>query len=318
MSLRTDLAVDESEKVNNITMLKGLKNDEAWLCDMKVTKTEILDKVAATEFRKPIGKYVTIEFNDISNDDKKFTDLIEISASELSKMLHLKISDTVLVVCLGNNEITPDSLGPKASKSVIPTRHIKEKLKKIYSENKFAPVAIITPGVLGQTGIETAEIVRGVVKEIKPKAVIVIDALMSTNLSRLAKTIQITDSGIIPGGADNKMRAEISKETLKVPVISIGVPTVVDAATITKELIGEVLNIVSENEDGSKGVYNSLNEKEKQDRMKECLSPYEKALIVTPNEIDFFINEIAKVIGYTINKALHNDISIEDMQMLIS
>ncbi len=195
----------------------------------------------------------------------------------------------MLIAGLGNRNITPDALGPESCSFILPTRHIGKDIQKSTGLGALRPVAVTAPGVLGQTGVETAEIIHGLVNSLSPCAVIVIDAFAARKLSRLGSTIQISDSGIVPGSGVGNSRSEISKNILGVPVISIGIPTVVDALTLANDIM--------QNNSESKNGEN---------------------MIITPREIDLVISRGAKLIGMIINKALQPDISVSEMLELVS
>lgn len=201
----------------------------------------------------------------------------------------------VLVVGLGNCNITPDNLGPMTAKNVLATRHIKGEIARSTGLSALRPVAVIAPGVLGQTGIESAELIASVSKKLSPCAIIVIDALASMKLERLGCTVQISDTGISPGAGVNNARPKIDSSNLGVPVISIGVPTVVDAVTIACNLTGA-----------------------SKESLKSQISPRGEIMMVTPREIDLLIERAAKLSGLAINRALQPEFSIEDIATLIS
>ena len=204
----------------------------------------------------------------------------------------------MLVVGLGNMDITPDALGPLVSSKVLATRHIQGEIAKSTGLDKLRPVAVLSTGVTGQTGIETGELVLSVVKRIKPSALIVIDALASRRLERLGCTLQICDTGISPGAGVHNYRTKITKETMGVPVIALGVPTVVDAVTLSCDLLG--IDTESECESVRKQV-----------------SPKGRAMVVTPKEIDLLVSRAAKLISLSINYALQKDFELEDLVSLL-
>ena len=319
MSYRTDLALEEKESSGELN-LEGVSSEDLHFDGLNITRVKIMNEVGSRLLNKPQGNYITIEFDDISGDGDGLLKLIEKVSYELKTLCGLQDGDAVLIAGLGNEQITPDALGPKAAKKIIATRHIKDNLPTFsYNDIKFRDVAVISPGVLGQTGIETAEIIKGVVDRIQPKLVIVIDALMSRKMKRLAKTVQIADSGLIPGGGVGNARASITKEYLGVPVISLGVPTVVDAATLSCDVIDEVLMTVKNNVFSDINmIWDNFPDNEKYELIRQSLAPYDLNLIVTPKDIDFFISEISKVVGYTINKTMHEKITIEDIEALLS
>lgn len=319
-SLRTDLIVENKDQTNYQTTTKKIDN-------IKIETTISSDKVS---------RYSTISFSDISDKDNH-KKVEEVFISELKKYitdLNLKENDTVLVVGLGNSSSTPDSLGPETMKQILVTRYLFA-LGDV--EEGYQNVATLTPEVTATTGIETSELITSLSKDIEAKLLIVIDALATSSLERVNKTIQITNTGIHPGSGVGNNRKEISSKTLNIPVIAIGVPTVVDAATIVSDtfkymekqfsyklnnLDNPVLKLVpTANQDYSKeesnlskedkkeilGVVGTLTEEEFKQLIYEVLSPINYNLMVTPTEIDFLINKLSVLIGTGINKTLHKN-----------
>lgn len=239
-------------------------------------------KSAANILCKPVGDYVTISLNKlIRRCDDAFEDTVFCISAVVRSMLQGRSS--VLLVCLGNERITPDALGPSCAKQLMVTRHLKQQHPELF--DAFTETALICPGVLGITGMESAALVKGAVAEVHPDCVIAIDALAAGNAKRLATTVQICDTGLDPGAGVGNNRCGLNRDTLGVPVIGIGVPTVVDA----------------------KAFANANNE---QDRG--------EGLFVTPRDIDCIITHSAKLLGYGINLALHNDLTIGDMEIFLS
>ena len=315
-SIRTDLALDLVDK----TPSRIIDN-------IKITDIDI-DNNLSKKINKKIGKYITIEFNDITdfNNSKKVKQVL---SKYLKKLL---IGDNFLVVGLGNNEVTPDSLGPSALEHILITNHIYE-LNNL--ESGFKRVSAIKPSVMGNTGIETINIIKGVINSLKPSQVIIIDSLASSSLERLNKTIQITNTGINPGSGVYNNRKELSYETLGVPVLAIGVPTVVEASTIVTDTINYMcmkytydknnidnpINrlVVNKNylndsilnkEDRKKllGLIGNLSNEEIKLLVNEVLNPIGYNLIVTPKEIDFLIKKLSDIIGNGINRAIHKKV----------
>lgn len=286
MYFRSDLASEVCEKVN----IEGIVKTRDEIEGANILKTEILTDEAAEKLGKPKGKYITFEFEDFSLAADEINATAEKLASFLSQMIPKGLC---LVVGLGNTDITPDSLGPKTVNGVLATRHIGESVKKSMHLDALEPVAVLSPGVLGKTGIESAQIVHSLVKEIKPKSVIAVDAFASKSADRLGKTVQICDSGISPGSGVGNSRLELSEKTLGIPVISIGVPTVVDAGTLVCNVLG------ADSEEDSK--------------------PYLKGknMFVTPREIDIITQRAAHLLSLSINKALQPDFTIEEINMLL-
>ena len=236
---------------------------------------------------KPVGEYITVELDEFSYDTELLDDRMKSISTQISSLLP-KGDGTVLVAGIGNKDITPDALGPRCAEGIFSTRHITSELAEEIGLDFLNPVCSLATGVLGQTGIETGEIIKSVADAIKPKAVIVIDALAAAGLERLGRTVQITDTGITPGSGVGNKRAEISKNTLGVPVIAIGVPTVVDAVTLAKDMTGN--KTATESAEAQN-------------------------MMVTPREIDVMIERAAKLISLCVNCALQPE---TDPELLLS
>lgn len=323
--IRTDLAIDY---VDEKSKLKGVKHKTDNINGIIVTNVELEEKNA---LNKKKGKYITLEFEDVT-DSKNADKVSQTLTLVLKKMLKLNKDSFGLIVGLGNDKSTPDSLGPLVVNSVMVTNHL-------YLLNEMSPnykrLSAINPGVMGQTGIETSDIIGSIVNKIKPSYLIVIDSLASKSIERLNKTIQITDTGIHPGSGIGNKRKEISSETLGIPVIAIGVPTVVDATVIVSDTINfiyknyafnkEYLNSpksrltfnninylnkeIKENKDEKQkllGLVGTLNEEELQKLIFEVLNPIGYNLMVTPKEIDFIIEKLSTIISKSINNSIHD------------
>lgn len=284
MSIRTDLAiemVDEDAK----SLPKGIRRKLRKSSACSITEIIVADAIAGLRIGKNKGRYITVETDRLSASPDDFDEQVANIAAEI---ISLKGTDskTALVVGLGNSDITPDALGPLVVSQIIATRHLQDVLPAGNDLLKLNRVSAIAPGVLGQTGIEVAEIVRTLCSEIKPDCVIVIDALACSDVSRLGTTIQLTDTGISPGSGVQNRRKELSETTLGIPVIAIGVPTVVDMHTIVENVTG---------------------------------NPPDKHLpnmMVTPRDVDKLIERSARLIAYSINKAVQPMLSIEDITAL--
>ena len=281
---------------------------EGFLCSEINISSERAQEVTG----RKIGRYITVETGKVwlkeHHEFKKAVDLIALKIKELAD-LNAADSDkiSVLVAGLGNNYITADSIGPKALAKVLITRHLKDQLGG-FSNFGLVEMSGIAPGVLGQTGMETAEIILAVSEKIKPSLVILIDALASRKISRLATTVQLSNTGISPGSGVGNHRRAIDAELLGAPVISIGVPTVVDAATLSYDVIEKA--------------YEYLNVKPDERLTKEILNASLEEMggnfFVTPKESDIITSEVSKLIGYAINRAFYDDISIEEMSRIVS
>lgn len=295
---RTDLALEArevwQESAESNTQLTGVWARDIQTNGFHVSRVKILNEEGAAALGKPCGSYTTVELEGISRHDiDSFPKAINTVASELGELIP-KTDGCVLVVGLGNEGITPDAVGASTVEHIMVTRHLVEKMPEIFGNMR--PVSAVAPGVLGMTGVESGEIIRGVAEHIKPDYIIVIDALASMKLSRLCKTVQITDTGIVPGSGVGNSRSAINKDTMGIPVIAMGVPTVVDIATI----IGNFA------EDSGIKIPGK------------ALSEYSEKLLVTPKDIDVHISDIGRILGYAINSAIQRGISIEEMDEFLS
>ncbi len=308
-NFRTDLAVERNDiykKVNNIqNEIDGVKIENESQEEIDISRVKIINEEGEKKLGKTIGNYITLDVKNIKlADDEKIEKIAEKVADELRKVIGEHVSDTddILVVGLGNIYVTPDALGPKVVPNIEVTRHILEYMPKIMPEDT-RPVSAISPGVLGTTGIETMEVLKGVVDNIHPKLLIVIDALASRSIERISSSIQIADTGIVPGaGVDNK-RKEISKKTLGIPVIALGIPTVVDLASITNDCINMFIENLQQKA-MSNDYLNKLKQQDNYEEIKEALIPKDYNMIVTPKEIDKLIENMSKIISKGINMAL--------------
>lgn len=308
-NFRTDMAVERNEiykKQNGLAEeIDGIENANKIIKDIEISKVKITNENGANALGKPVGNYITLDVKEIKNaDEERIEEIAEIMADELRNVIGEHVSDTddILVVGLGNRYVTPDALGPKVVPEIEVTRHILEYMPKIMPEDT-RPVSAISPGVLGITGIETMEILKGIVQNIKPKMLIVIDALATRKLERISSSIQIADTGIVPGAGVNNARKEISINTLGIPVIAIGIPTVVDLATITNECIDIFIENLQQKA-MSNSTLNELKEKDNYEEIKEALIPKDYNMIVTPKEIDKLIDNMSEIVARGINKSM--------------
>ena len=273
MENRTDLAVECYEESKK-TKINGIKVTE----EQGITTVSVLNENGEKAIGKPIGSYITVEVPSFVNDTDIFDGRLK-KISDILKNLLPPQCDNILVAGLGNMDITADALGPKTNSYVLATRHISEDLKKEMGFENLKKVSTVRTGVLGETGIESAEIIKGIVNVIKPQCVIAVDALASSSAERLGTTVQLSDTGIFPGSGVGNHRFEISEQTLGVPVVSIGIPTVVSTGVI-------------------KGADDN-------------------SMFVTPREIDRVTEQGAKLIGMSINVCLQPDISERDLYTLV-
>jgi len=309
-NFRTDLAIETREAYQKATQndIPGVDVTTDEKDDVKITRVKVVNEEGANEIGKPIGNYITLEVPKIEEDDPEVNEKIyKILAKELKTIIGDNKNEAVLVVGLGNSNVTPDALGPKVISYLEVTRHIIEFAPE-YLTKPVRSVSAISPGVLGTTGIETSEIIRGVIDRVKPDLVIAIDALASRKLERISTTIQIADTGINPGSGVGNKRIPLSRETLGIPVIAIGVPTVVDAATMTNDTIELMLENIQKMGSQNGVNYDKINEMdqdEKYSMIKQVLTPYVGDLVVTPKEIDAIIGNVSEVVAHGINYALH-------------
>lgn len=290
--VRTDLASELRESLG-AGELSGVKSVQEQFENISISRITVLNEEGAQRLGKPVGTYVTVQSPPFGGSVDASYREIELIAGEIAAMLP-QSPGLVLVAGLGNRGITPDALGPDTAGQVLATRHITKKMASEAGLEGLRGVAAIAPGVLGQTGVETGEIIASVVREIKPDAVIVVDALAARSIDRLGCTIQISDTGIVPGSGVSNARKALSRETLGVPVLAVGVPTVVDAATLAVDLL--------QTED---------------EAVIHKVTPRGAAMMVTPREVDVMIERAARVLGLAVNKALQPELTLEDLQMLV-
>ena len=333
-SIRTDLVVDMMD--SNFTSQKIISKKETFQ-DIQILEVTITSD--ENELKKKKGKYITISYQDVT-DKTNFQNLEKVVIKELKKMikvLNLTDKSKCLVVGLGNIKSTPDALGPKTVADVMATRYFYE-IDEIEVDPNYRNVATFIPGVTGETGIESSDIVLGIIEKINPDFVITIDALASSSMERVNKTIQITDSGIHPGSGVYNNRKELSYETLHIPVISIGIPTVIEAFVLVSDTIGYLLkhfsynkenyqknklipvtmrnylehdiNLTEEEKTKLLGEIGTLSEEEVKELIFEVLTPIGYNMMITPKEIDFVIEKTSLLLANAINKALHKNFDI--------
>lgn len=308
-SIRTDLALEQKERfeADNVE-ISGVVLEENYdeEREIKITTVKIETENGAKTMGKPVGTYITIEAPNMAIPDEGYHEEISRELSKFLKTLLKKEKGdySVLVVGLGNRQVTPDALGPYVADNLNVTRHIiKEYGKYAMGEEKVHLVSAVVPGMTGQTGMETVEIVKGIVQETKPDFIVAIDALAARNSKRLNRTIQIADTGIHPGSGVGNQRNAINRETVGVPVIAIGVPTVVDAATIVNDAMENLLAALESSEmlKGVGVVMQGYSAAEKYELVKELIAPHLNGMFVTPKDID----DTVKRISYTISEALN-------------
>lgn len=287
-NIRTDLAVEAHEARYGDALCDGVTKNFSNVCGFEVTELNISEKAAA-ELGKPKGTYLSAEFGRLWQDSDEAAERAARLICALISRLAPSGDGCVLVAGLGNERITPDAVGPKSVKMLTVTRHVKRLDPGLYSRLGFGECAAIIPGVLGDTGIESADIIRGAAEAVRPRCIIVIDALSSRRMARMATTVQVSAAGIAPGSGVNNRRAAISQETMGCPVISVGFPTVVDAVTLTLDMLEEA------------GI-----EEEKLDAAAELLSESgRRSLFVAPKDCDMITECLANVASKAINIFVH-------------
>lgn len=310
LNFRTDLASERRDlykKANSLdNEIDGIESEKEEIDEkISVERVKITNEQGEKAIGKPIGNYITIDIKKLKiAQDEDIEKSAETLANELKKVIdaHIDKQGEILVVGLGNIYVTPDALGPKVINEIEVTRHIINYLPQYVNEGTRM-VSAISPGVLGTTGIETAEILKGIVDNINPKLIIVIDALASRSIERISSTIQLSDTGIIPGAGVGNKRSEISKDTLGVPVIAIGIPTVVETAVLVNDCLDLFITKLQE-EAKSNDYLNQLKEQDNYEEIKEALIPSDYNLIVTPKEIDDLIENMSEIVAMGINKSM--------------
>lgn len=294
MERRTDLALEARELAG--ADVQGVEHYTRKENDLEISRLYVKSHQASVKLKKEVGTYITIEVpamtDNFLSDDKR----IETIANEIRRLI--PVNGLVLVCGLGNTEITPDALGPKTVSRILATRHIKGEIARSTGLNALRPVAVMSPGVTGQTGIETYEYIESIIKKVRPTAVIVIDALASRRLSRLGCTLQISDTGISPGSGVQNHRRKIAYDTLGIPVIAVGVPTVVDAVTLVCDLL-------------------DVDDEKTSWRLQDTLSPDNRQMVVTPKEIDLLIDRASRLISLSVNVALHKNVDVNLIEALL-
>ena len=319
-SPRTDLAIEArelaQEEQKSSEELEGviLQTKQTNVC--QITHVKILNETGSQTMGKPIGNYITIESELLKeNDITSHEQMMQIVAEHIAGLTKLNKKSTILVVGLGNWNITPDALGPKVIEKILVTRHLDGILPEEINKS-VRSVAAISPGVMGITGIETGEIIKGVVEKLHPDLVIAIDALAARKFSRINATIQMSDTGVAPGAAVGNKPMTLDKNSLGVPVLALGVPTVVDAATLINDTMDRMLEeMIAQTKEGSAfyEMLQSMDTEEKYRLIVEILNPYVGNMFVTPKEVDAVVDRLANIIANAINIALHPGITMEDI-----
>lgn len=325
-NVRTDLALEAREiykqEHKGESDIDGIEVLEEQDGDIKVTTVKVKTEGGAEKLGKPVGNYITIDIPDFTAYDGGLMDnMSNVVAEVLARLIDVNNEKTTLVVGLGNWQVTPDALGPKVTQKIMVTRHLKTVMPEAIDDS-VTPVCSIAPGVLGVTGVETVEIIKGVVERVKPDLVICIDALAARSSKRVNATIQIGDTGISPGAGVGNNRKRINEDNLGVKVIAIGVPTVIDAVTIANDTIDSVIDsLISSSGEGSDfyKMLKSMDRNEKAHLIKEVLSCDALGeMIVTPKDIDLVIESLAKIIANGINMAVQPEMNMEDINKFMN
>ena len=294
MAFRTDLAVEAIENHKSAAALPHVRQSDRMLEGFAIHEVRILSEDAAREIGKPQGRYLTLELDAlIRREEDAFPRACKALSTLLRELLPHPNDGPVLIAGLGNRMITPDAIGPQTADHVIATRHLIAQSPAIFAD--WRPVSALAPGVLGQTGVETGEVICGVLDRVRPAAVIAVDALAAGRLSRLLRTVQLADTGITPGAGVGNARAALNEETLGVPVIAVGVPTVVDGATLAHEISSQL---------GQPDC--------------EALDDLSQPVMITTRDIDREVADISRMIGYAVNMALHPHLSVADIDLYLS
>ena len=302
-NFRTDLATERRDiykKANSIENdINGIESTKEEINDkISVEKVKILNEEGEKAIGKPIGNYITIDIKKLKlAQEEDIQNASEVLTNELKNILdmHVQKQDEIIIVGLGNIYVTPDSLGPKVINEIDVTRHLIKYVPDVV-EKDTRSVSAVAPGVLGTTGIETVEILKGIIENTHPKLVVVIDALASRSIERISSTIQISDTGIIPGGGVGNARTEISEKTLGIPVIALGIPTVVETAVLVNDSLNLFIDKL-QNDAKSNSYLNEIKEKDNYEEIKDALNPSDYNMIVTPKEIDDLIENMKDIVA---------------------
>ena len=323
-SVRTDLAIEARELARKdaaeTDRLEGVDVQTEETSDYFLTHVRILSEEGSRLMGKPKGDYITLESEMLKKNDAECHEkIIKILADNIRSLVKIGEEDCILVAGLGNWNITPDALGPKVVSKILVTRHLQGTLPKEI-ETTVRPVAAVSPGVMGITGIETGEILKGIVDKLQPTLLIAIDALAARRSNRINAAIQLSDTGIAPGAGVGNKRMTLDKESLGIPVIAIGVPTVVDAATLVNDTMDKILeSMTAQTEKGSDfyQMLRTLEQEEKYHLITEILDPYTGNMFVTPKEVDAVVDRLANIIANSINIAVHPGITMEDINKYV-
>ena len=297
MGIRTDLALEAKElweeSAQETTELPGVIARESWYNGIKTTEIKVVDEQGEAALQKPKGSYLTLELQPFLRKERRgFQRTAKAIGCCLQQLMQLKQGQTVLIVGLGNEAITPDAVGPKVLRHLLVTRHLVTQMPAFF--DTYRPVAAVAPGVLGMTGLESAEVVLGVAGRVHPDCIIVVDALASRSLERVCTTVQLADTGITPGSGIQNAREAFDQARFGVPVIAVGVPTVVDVETLVQDYGGEAFSA---------------------ERLSKLCGG--QKMIVTPRDIDARVAQMSKLVAFGINLAVHEQLSLEDITCFV-
>ncbi len=320
-NIYTDLALESHNLAVQRTggEVQGVSVKENKTENVKITRIEVLNQQGASEIGKPIGTYVTLESQDLQGQNRVIHDEIsEVLANELSLLIDFKSlapDPTIFVVGLGNWNATPDALGPHILNYLMVTRHLFQQAPPELRKG-MRSVCALAPGVLGITGIQTAEIIKGVVEMVKPDLIIAIDALAARSVNRLGTTIQLSNTGVSPGSGVGQNRTAINKQSMNIPVVALGVPTVIGASTIVNDALERMLkgNVFSPAEQER---FRNLHKDQIRMTIGQVLSNNIGNLIVSPKGVDELIKDVSRIIAGGINVALHPDITADNLSLYL-
>ena len=323
-SVRTDLAIEARElaqqKAKEADQLNGVDVKTEETADYFLTHVSIISEEGSNLMGKPKGDYITLESEKLKENDAECHEkIIKVLAENIRSLVKFGEDACILVAGLGNWNITPDALGPKVVSKILVTRHLQGTLPEEI-EKTVRPVAAVSPGVMGITGIETGEILKGIVDKLQPTHLIAIDALAARRSNRINAAIQLSDTGISPGAGVGNKRMMLDRESLGIPVVAIGVPTVVDAATLVNDTMDKILGeMMQQTETGSEfyQTLQSLEQEEKYHMIADILGPYTGNMFVTPKEVDAVVDRLANIIANSINIAIHPGVTMEDINKYV-
>ena len=323
-SVRTDLAIEARELAQQnaqaADQLEGVDVETKEDPDYFLTHVRIHSEEGSRLMGKPKGDYITLESEKLKENDVECHEkIIKLLAENIRSLVNFGEDDCILVAGLGNWNITPDALGPKVVSKILVTRHLQGTLPEEI-EKTVRPVAAVSPGVMGITGIETGEILKGIVDKLQPSLLIAIDALAARRSNRINAAIQMSDTGVAPGAGVGNKRMMLDKESLGIPVIAIGVPTVVDAATLVNDTMDRILGEMMQQTEKGSAFYQtlqSLEQEEKYQMIADILGPYTGNMFVTPKEVDAVVDRLANIIANAINIAIHPGVTMEDINKYV-